>query len=97
MVQVELNVSPKLLVCCVYLPPACSDYVFDALVNSLRALPSDMDILLLGDFNMPDVDWSSLSGLSHRSSELFFDLNLMQLISEPTHVCGGILDLVLLN
>ena len=55
--------------------------------------------LLIGDFNFPDVDWESgIAGSKGRgffeaTSEAFFD----QHVSEPTHVNGNILDLILCN
>ena len=54
----------------------------------------------MGDFNFPDINWSSLTGSEKYSSlfcELIFDLNLCQLVGDPTHVKGNILDLVLTN
>ena len=54
-------------------------------------------VLILGDFNGPDVDWNVLHSTSH--SSLFCDFvfchSLSQLVSSPTHVKGNILDLVL--
>ena len=46
---------------------------------------------------MADVDWEGYSGSTAFSSsicELIFDLNLSQLISQPTHIEGNILDVV---
>ena len=46
---------------------------------------------------MADVDWEGYSGSTAFSSsicELIFDLNLSQLISQPTHIKGNILDVV---
>ena len=53
---------------------------------------------MVGDFNFPDINWSSMSGSCPRSSlfsETLFECNLTQLIDGPTHVKGNILDLVL--
>ena len=54
--------------------------------------------LIVGDFNFPDICWSSLTGssvLSNSFCEFIFDCNLTQHVMEPTHVKGNILDLVL--
>ena len=55
---------------------------------------------VVGDFNLPDIDWDTLSAVSH-SSEIFCDfvvnINLTQLIDKPTHVKGNILDLIVTN
>ena len=66
-----------------------SDFVLD-----------EENIVLVGDFNLPDVDWSTLSAstdFSNQFCDLVFQHNLLQLVNNPTHVCGNILDLVLTN
>ena len=55
-------------------------------------------VIIVGDFNLPDVNWSSLTGVSpfsKRFCEFIFDSNLIQLVENPTHMKGNILDLVL--
>ena len=55
---------------------------------------------MLGDLNFPDVNWDSLSGTSFISSSLceeFFNLNLSQLVTEPTHNKGNLMDVILTN
>ena len=57
-------------------------------------------VLILGDFNLPEINWSTLSGNSAASDnfcEFIFDSNLTQLVDTPTHTCGNMLDLVLTN
>ena len=52
----------------------------------------------MGDFNFPDINWSSLTGSSLSSNlfcEFIFDCNLTQHVTEATHVKGNLLDLVL--
>ena len=54
--------------------------------------------IIVGDFNFPDICWSSLSGtlsLSNSFCEFIFDYNLTQHVMEPTHIMGNILDLVI--
>ena len=57
-------------------------------------------IFIVGDLNLPDICWSSLSS-SHCEDNDFLDFlnerNLLQLVSEPTHVHGNILDVVISN
>ena len=51
-----------------------------------------------GEFNLPDIDWrTSLSSSSYHMSliSIFQDYNLKQLIHEPTHNSGNILDILL--
>ncbi len=66
----------------------------------LRNLPSDYDLIITGDFNAPDICWPSLSAHQSFSKDIcniFFSLNLVQLINSPTHVCGNTLDIVATN
>jgi len=54
----------------------------------------------MGDFNMPDINWLTLSGhsgFSNQLCDLVFEFNLSQLVDQSTHICGNILDLVLTN
>ena len=57
-------------------------------------------MIILGDFNFPDIDWDTLTGHSPASDQLcdlIFQTGLSQLIDMPTHVHGNILDLLLTN
>ena len=59
---------------------------------------SDNKYLLLGNFNLPTINWNILQGESPISNffyDLIFNLNLFQMINESTHIYGNILDLVL--
>ena len=54
-------------------------------------------LLLLGDFNFPQIDWqltSSSHELENQFCNLLDDFSLIQLIEDPTHIHGNILDLV---
>ena len=56
------------------------------------------NLILLDDFNFKDINWDSLNGtapLSVKFCDIIFELNLTQLINQPTHIAGNILDLVL--
>ena len=57
-------------------------------------------VVILGDFNLPDINWNTLSGnssLAYVFCDLVFKLNSLQLIEYPTHIHGNILDLILTN
>ena len=95
---IELDLKPKIAICCIYLPPSCPDAVFNASMVHLYALPRECDIIVVGDFNTPDINWESLTAVSSRSNVLcdfVDDYNLVQQIQSPTHSMGNILDLVL--
>ena len=55
---------------------------------------------VVGDFNLPEVNWSdgvSPTLLGGRFIDLFNDLGLTQMINQPTHEKGKVLDLLLCN
>ena len=82
-------------------PPNASAEYHSDLVNYLNTISAQSaPVLLLGDFNSPDINWSTLAGsstVSNNLCEFIFESNLVQLVDLPTHVCGNILDLVLTN
>ena len=56
--------------------------------------------LLTGDLNLDSVDWtrqSTPNSLHKKYLDTFNDIGLIQMIDEPTHSKGGLLDLVLTN
>jgi len=62
----------------------------------------DKPLVVIGDFNLPKIDWQAPYFPEGVSSEsLFFntcqECNLFQLVTEPTHRAGGILDLLLVS
>ena len=60
----------------------------------------DNHVVLLGDFNYPDIDWSTGCSKFTDSStflELTDSLYLSQLVNFPTHTSGNTLDLILTN
>ena len=98
-IVVEL-IHVKCIVCCVYSPPTVSLTTFTDTLSFLSNLASDHNVLIIGDFNLPDLNWSTLSGSSVMSNlfcDFVFDYNLSQLVSVPTHIKGNCLDLVLSN
>ena len=93
---VSLVLHPATLVCCVYIPPSSPVSYYENLISSFQSLSktTSSHLVLLGDFNVIDINWTSFHASSLPS--LFCDLvNVIQLVSEPTHSHGNILDLVL--
>ena len=90
-----------LILCTVYVPPNPSDDYNISLLNYLTELcSSSANVIIAGDFNLPDINWFSLTGMSFFSKlfcEFVFDNNLFQHVDSPTHVKGNILDIVLSN
>ena len=57
-------------------------------------------ILIMGDFNLPDINWSTLTSSAVHSDcfcEFVFDCNRTQLVDGSTHCKGNCLDLILSN
>ncbi|XP_072028466.1 uncharacterized protein [Amphiura filiformis] len=80
-----------------------SDYV-RLLENSLEKIPKQSSVWLLGDFNLPDVDWVTNTfkpcgrypGPSKTMLEIALDHNLQQVVLKPTRD-NSILDLCFTN
>ena len=115
-VSIRLGLDNHFVVCCIYAPPDSTVLYISSLVNYLTDIAaSSSKCIIGGDFNLPDIDWSSLQGSSFLSNyfcEFIFDCSLClvidfspcilfvfcvltQHVTEPTHVKGNILDLVL--
>ena len=96
----QLGLTYLIILCTVYIPPNSSDS-FDTLIPFLTdILSSNTPCFIVGDFNLPDICWSTLSGGSLLSSyfcDFVFDCNLTQHILEPIHIKGNTLDLVFTN
>ena len=83
-----------------YVPPNSSQSYLDDVLTYINSLPKTRDIIILGDFNSPDVDWCSLTGTTSFTQDfcdLLFENNFSQLVTSPTHMLGNLLDLVLTN
>ena len=97
---VKLELVHTIFICCVYSPPSSPDSHYTEIINVLHQLPPDIQTIVVGDLNSPDIDWKLLTAHSSSHSLLcdaMFQLNLMQLITEPTHIHGNILDIVITN
>ena len=90
----------RTLICC-YFPPSLSSSQFLSFTNCLRALcVVDVSCFLIGDFNLPNIDWKNFVFPEDLKSKAFFnfftDVGLNQLITEPTRG-QNVLDLLLTN
>ena len=60
--------------------------------------PSFNHVILLGDFNLPNINWDTLTGISTDDDafcDMCFQFNLLQLVNCPTRILGNTLDLML--
>lgn len=97
LIAVEL-IQMKCTVCTVYLPPNVDLDIFTNTLSFLIQLARECNILIIGDFNRPDINWSLLSGstiMSNLFCDFVFDCDLTQLVTVPTHNRGNCIDLVL--
>ena len=97
-VTVQIMTRGTPLICIVYVPPNSDNNYCLAIVDYLNSISANHQILILGDFNSPDICWSTLTGHSSSSralSDLLFRHNLSQLVDFLTHVSGSTLDLII--
>ena len=89
-----------------YRPPDSKPNVLQQLNDSIQNNPESSRIVLLGDFNLPSVKWSSdqktpINIGGPAENEIFCDLVddnfLLQYILGPTHTAGNKLDLLMCN
>ena len=71
MVTIEITTTPSLIISCVYIPPNCSDAYLMATHQSIEDLAKRyQNLIILGDFNSPDICWATLHGSSPSSRSL---------------------------
>ncbi len=70
LIAVEMLTNPSLILCCVYAPPNSSIDYCTSITNSLGSLPASKNVIILGDFNCPDINWNCLSGSTDFSTKL---------------------------
>jgi hypothetical protein len=96
-----LTCTIRIIVTCVYLPPNLPGIAFAGVVEKMNKFFAQGGCsILLGDFNLPKLDWGSNVTTSDSKSRLFYDFandhGLTQLVSESTRG-DNTLDLVLCN
>ena len=108
-VALTLQIHAKIIVNVVnfYRPP--SEHELDNFIDMLETFGQKNNSIFVGDYNLPDLDWitdpdrPSVKETSHRVSfhqnalDKICESDLKQLILEPTHKLGNILDLVLVH
>lgn len=84
-------VNVSFMVCAVYRPPnAAISMISDLNDYLIQHVKPSTNFILLGDFNLPHIDWSTLtvSNKDRASGEalidLTFSLNLVQIVNCPT-------------
>lgn len=98
----------EFFVLCCYVPPRLAREAVAPLEELLDFMTSDFpgsNVLVVGDFNFPDIDWCNLQIRSnsnqkqlHRSFlNCILSHDMRQIIMEQTHQLGNTLDLVMTN
>lgn len=107
-VDLGLDTGSDLVLVCLYIPPSMIKYSIDPLNDLLDFIYTkfkENSILIVGDFNFPDVDWVNLTVKPDSNQKelhkCFLNLLLLfqlhQMVRNPTHCKGNTLDLVLTN
>jgi len=60
-------------------------------------MQGDGPVVIMGDFNISDVNWPANLEFSSKLCDLLFHYNFTQIIESPTYVQGHILDLIIIN
>ena len=72
-ISVSITHQETIILCTVYIPPNSDSHYLNSLLLYLSNVFISHDhIILVGDFNLPDVDWDTLTGIS-LSSKYFCD------------------------
>ena len=96
--MIQVSAPKSLFVCLVYIPPRSDLTYYSTLFDFITTSTNQSEVVLLGDFNCPDINWSSLTASECTSCllcDFVFDNDLCQLVELPTHTHGNTLDLVL--
>ena len=102
--KISLKGVRDIYISSVYKPHENDEESLNFLFSSIRKIPRNSSIWMLGDFNMPNIDWiteSILEGCRHRNIYISFlenlmNFNLQQMVTSPTRG-SNILDLFLTN
>ena len=64
-ITVRFHDPNPFIICVMYIPPNSSEAYFTSLFNYFTELGREsLPIILIGDFNFPDIDWATFHGTS---------------------------------
>jgi len=76
---VMVEVDSTFILCLLYRPPNADDLYNSSLLSFLTSFDSTKNIAIIGDLNLPEVDWNTYSGYNAFSGEFTdqaFNFNL---------------------
>ena len=94
---IKIKTFRTFYLCVTYISPSANSKYHMDLLAYLDSICADNQVIILGDFNCPDICWSTLTGFSSFSRDLCnlaFKHNLAQFVDFPTHSSGSTLDLI---
>lgn len=95
--------STSIVAGCVYRSPSSGSKCIVSIHNFLQQHVHSSAVVIMGDFNLADINWSTMHHTSQGSEDLFdlmLNFNLHQIVSCPTRVQGtasSVLDLILIS
>ena len=69
-VSVVVGTESPIIMCVVYIPPNSSYELYLQVFQYLESIISQPRTIIVGDFNLPNINWSNLSGHSPQSTAL---------------------------
>ena len=105
--MIVVKLEHKLILCCYYRPNISLQNIAElrAVMEDIIYRFPDYAITLLGDMNLPDIDWKTMKvkdSAKYKQTHSDFitfllENNLNQLVTQPTHIYGNTLDLICAN
>ena len=102
--MVIVKLPPNLIICCYYRPNISCPNIdeIDRVLDIIIKQEPNSDILLVGDLNLPHIDWNrhktKPSTPYQHLHQCFLDVlsthDMTQIITQPTHIHGSTLDII---
>lgn len=108
---IKLNTKSDIIIAVIYNSPKNSKYrsashiienLLSEIILNLNSINMKGKTYIAGDFNLPNINWSTndflnLSAEDHEFISMLDRLNINQIVDYPTHNSGNIIDLIITN